>query len=59
MSRYWWRWNEVIDFLPEIPNMYFYGATGVSIRLIGVLQIGARRSIYGLIGALENSIQDN
>ena len=43
------------DFLPEIPNMYFYGATGVSIGLIGaaLAEIGARRSIPGLIGALE------
>ena len=43
------------DFLPEIPNMYFYGATGVSMGLIGaaLAELGARRSIPGLISALE------
>jgi len=43
------------DFLPNIPNMYFYAASSTSVALIGAVlaELGARRSIPGLINQLE------
>jgi len=41
--------------LPNIPNMYFYAASSTSVALIGAVlaELGARRSIPGLISQLE------
>ncbi|MDC0526867.1 PQQ-binding-like beta-propeller repeat protein [Euryarchaeota archaeon] len=43
------------DFLPNIPNMYAYAGSGVSIALLGaaLAELGARRSIPGLINQLQ------
>jgi len=42
------------DFLPNIPNMYAYAGSGISVALLGaaLAELGARRSIPGLINQL-------
>jgi len=43
------------DFLPEIPNMYAYGAIGSMVALIGagLAEFAARRSLTGVLEGLE------